>query len=198
MAVTHTNRKGQTYYLCQGQTKTGRPRYYFAREPKGVSFNQIPDGYTIRESVNGVVSLTKVRPTLLREEEISTVKAAVQAHLEARHYRVDAKANQITVYEHAEPDLAEMTAHIAEQLGIPSALARTARERMQEQENRHAQFTPILRFNLTNEDKRLFAAQRMRFFGTDHWITIEYNKTIAELAAALIPTLGTDEFFELF
>ncbi len=38
----------------------------------------------------------------------------------------------------------------------------------------------------------------MRFSGTDHWITIEYNKTIAELAAALIPTLGTDEFFELF
>jgi len=198
MAVTYTNRKGQTYYLCQGQTKTGRPRYYFAREPKGVSLNQIPDGYTIRESVNGVVSLTKVRPTLLREEEISAVQAAVQAHPEARHYRVDAKENQITVYEHAGPDLAEMTAHIAEQLGIPAALARTARERMQEQENRHAQFTPILRFNLTNEDKRLFAAQRMRFFGTDHWITIEYNKTIAELAAALIPTLGTDEFFELF
>ncbi len=198
MAVTYTNRKGQTYYLCQGQTKTGKPRYYFAREPAGVPLKQIPGGYAIRESVNGVVSLTKVRPTLLREEEISAVRAAVQAHPQARRYRVDAKGNQITVYEHAGSDLGKITAQIAEQLGIPPALARAARERMQEQEDRHAQFTPILRFNLTDEDKRLFAAQRMRFSGTDHWLTIGYNKPIAELAAATIPTLGTDEFFGPF
>jgi len=35
MPVTYTNRKGHTYYLCQGVTKTGKSRYYFAREPRG-------------------------------------------------------------------------------------------------------------------------------------------------------------------
>jgi hypothetical protein len=34
MPITYTNRKGVTYHLCRGVTKTGKPRYYFAREPK--------------------------------------------------------------------------------------------------------------------------------------------------------------------
>ena len=32
----------------------------------------------------------------------------------------------------------------------------------------------------------------------DDWIDIEYSKSIEELANKLIPTLGTDAFFELF
>jgi|GEM_PF-3959171 len=35
MPISYTNRKGSTLYLCQGTTKTGKVRYYFAREPKG-------------------------------------------------------------------------------------------------------------------------------------------------------------------
>ena len=31
MSITHTNRKGVTYYLCRGVAKSGKPRYYFAR-----------------------------------------------------------------------------------------------------------------------------------------------------------------------
>jgi YHS domain-containing protein len=45
MPVTYTNRKGHTYYLCQGMTKTGKVRYYFARELKEGSPDQIPEGY---------------------------------------------------------------------------------------------------------------------------------------------------------
>ena len=47
MQVTYTNRKGRTYHLCQGVTRTGKPRYYFAREPKGKPVEQIPEGYEI-------------------------------------------------------------------------------------------------------------------------------------------------------
>jgi hypothetical protein len=41
VSVTYTNRKGRTYYLCQGTTKTGKPRYYFAREPKDELLDEI-------------------------------------------------------------------------------------------------------------------------------------------------------------
>jgi len=51
MAVTHTNRKGKTFYLCQGLTKTGKPHYYFARQPKGTPVEQIPDGFRRRALV---------------------------------------------------------------------------------------------------------------------------------------------------
>jgi len=39
---TFTGRKGRTYCLCQGTTKMGRPRYYFAREPKDELLDEIP------------------------------------------------------------------------------------------------------------------------------------------------------------
>jgi len=42
MTITYTNRKGVTYHLCQGVTKTGKPRYYFARQPKGEPVPEIP------------------------------------------------------------------------------------------------------------------------------------------------------------
>lgn len=59
MPVTYTNRKGLTYYLCRGTTKTGKPRYYFAREVKDEPLEEIPAGYKIKESVNRIVSLVK-------------------------------------------------------------------------------------------------------------------------------------------
>ncbi len=61
MPVTHTNRKGVTFYLCQGTTKRGRARYYFSRAPRGTALAAIPNGYVVSESVNGIVSLSKAR-----------------------------------------------------------------------------------------------------------------------------------------
>jgi hypothetical protein len=67
MAVNYTNRKGVTYTLYQGQTKTGKPRYYFGRleQGQGEAVTELPSGYTISESVNGVVSLVKERPAFV-------------------------------------------------------------------------------------------------------------------------------------
>ena len=72
MPINYTNRKGQTYTLYRGQTKSGKPRYYFGREgqSQGEEVTEIPAGYTISESVNGVVSLVKDkdRPSLIQPE----------------------------------------------------------------------------------------------------------------------------------
>ena len=47
MPITHTHRKGITYILCQGQTKTDKPRYTFVREPQGIPLDELPAGYKI-------------------------------------------------------------------------------------------------------------------------------------------------------
>jgi hypothetical protein len=52
MSITYTNRKGVTLYLCRSVTKTGKPRYYFAREQKGEPVEAIPEGYRVGESVS--------------------------------------------------------------------------------------------------------------------------------------------------
>jgi hypothetical protein len=38
MTVQHVNRKGQTYYLHQGQTKSGKPKYYFSMKAERFCF----------------------------------------------------------------------------------------------------------------------------------------------------------------
>lgn len=199
MPITYTNRKGRTYFLCQGTTKTGKPRYYFTREPHETLAEGLPEGYKIRESINGIVSLTKARPALLTDKEINAVKAVLQSHPQTRRYRVDVKSKQIMVYESVGPDLMELAVKIAADLGMDKSVDSKMAQRIQEEERVYTQFTPILRFTLTDSIGRLFDAERMCYLGSiDDWITIARNESITKLASELIPTLGTDEFFELF
>ena len=199
MPITFTNRKGRTYHLCQGETKRGKPRYYFSREPSGTPLEEIPAGHEVRESVNGVVSLARVRPSQLLGEEIEMVKAEIQAHSEARHYRVDTKPKQIIIYEHVGPDLVELAMELTERLGTRVLLSEDKVQRLRELEDTSGDFTAVMRFILADSEMRHFGAQRMGYLGgVDRWIDVEYSKPLAELASRMIPTLGTDEFFELF
>jgi len=199
MPITYTNRKSRTYYLCQGLTKTGKPRYYFSREQKGELLEEIPEGYTISESVNGVVSLTKARPMLLLEKEITFIKATLQKHPQAKRYRLDIKPKQLTIYEQVGADIQELVKILGTEVGFPGSMIENTTHRLEEEKKIFTQYSPIMRFILSDTEKRLFRAQRMCYFGSvDDWIDIEYDKYIEELANTLIPTLGTDEFFELY
>src|SRR5947209_19096593 len=107
MPINYTNRKGQTYTLYRGQTRTGKPRYYFGRagQSQGELVTDLPEGYTISESVNGVVSLVKDkdRPLPIHPEEVAAVEAEVQRHPDAHRYRVVVKGKRIEGYERVGP-----------------------------------------------------------------------------------------------
>jgi len=199
MPVMYTNRKGQKYFLCQGITKSGKPRYYFSREQKGEPLEQIPEGFEITESVNGIVSLSKVRPKYLLEYEIANVESAIQNHPQGKKYRIDVKSKEIIIYEQVGSDLQEIATMLTTEFGIPELLTNDFTNHMQAEHNTYTQYTPVMKFILRDIEKRLFHAKRMCYLGSiDDWIEIEYDKTIEELTSALIPTLGTDEFYELY
>jgi len=66
---------------------------------------------------------------------------------------------------------------------------------------RGAQFTPILRFTLrvADAETRSFGVQRWCYRGSiDDWIDVGASGSLDQLARQLIPTLGTDKFFELY
>ena len=88
-----------TFYLCQGLTKTGKPYYYFARQPKGMPVEQIPDGFRVGENANGLVWLERDRPVLLLPEEVAVVEAAIARHPKPRNYHVGVKHDQIVISE---------------------------------------------------------------------------------------------------
>jgi hypothetical protein len=194
MPVTYTNRKGFTFYLCQGVTKTGKPRYFFAREIKGEPVEQIPAGYTITESVNGVVSLSKAQASQLREEEINAVKAAVAQHPKRNRYRVNVRPKRIEIYEAAGPDAETLMASLGDLLPMMAEMA----DRVAVELDRYTQYTPVLRFTLIDAEQRTFEAERMCYLGSiDDFINIGYVP-LEPMASDRIATLGTDEFFEWF
>jgi hypothetical protein len=196
MPVTYTNRKGSTYTLCRGTTKTGKPRYYFAREIKDEPLEQIPDGYTISESVNGIVSLSKSQVSQLRADESNAVKAAVARHPKSSRYRVNARPKRIEIYEAVGADVETLIADFRQ--FIPISISRGTADQLAARMDRHTQFSSVLRFTLIDADTRTFAAERMCYLGSiDDFIKIGYG-SLEPMASDIIATLGTDEFFEWF
>src|ERR1700676_4556935 len=142
MPVNYTNRKGMTYTLYRGQSKSGKPRYYFGRtgQSQGEAVTELPPGFTISESVNGVVSLVKDRPSLILPEEVAAIEAAVRQHPEARRYRVAVKHNRIEIYERVGPDYDTLL----DDLQIVGLSRSGPAERLQDLEEQHAQYTQVL------------------------------------------------------
>ncbi len=159
MAITYTNCKGQTYTLYKGQTKTGKPRYYFARADKNQDepVTELPAGFTISESVNGVVSLVKDRPVLIASEEVAVVEKAIKQLPNARRYRVVVKHNQIEIYERVGPDYETLMREILPSVWVSPDRAKQVQSEMEQ----HAQYTPVLRFTLLDPAQRLFGVERM-------------------------------------
>jgi hypothetical protein len=194
MAIRYTSRKGITYNLCKAATPSGKPRYFFARTPKGEPVEQIPAGYTISESVNGIVSLAKARLSRIRPDEIAVVQMALQRHPKGRYYRLNTRADLIEVYEPVGSLPDEIVADLR-QLGLVTHdLTDAARAEL----DRHMQFTPVLRFILTDAEARQFRVERMGHRGQfEGWHDIHRVGQLKLLANELIPALGTDAFFEL-
>jgi hypothetical protein len=195
MPITYTNRKGFTYFLNKGVTKTGKWRYYFAREQKDKPVEKIPQGYQIQESVNGIVSLIKERPQLILPDESASVKAALKHHPKGKNYRIAVKKNQIIIYEGIGTDMDGLRAILRSE----EVKADEAKDRIEKELDRYTQFTPVMRFILDNQETRQYHAERWCYRGSvDDWIYAGYSGKVNQLAKKLIPTLGTDEFYELY
>ena len=194
MPVTYINRKGRKYYLHQGVTKTGKPRYYFSRDENGNLVDEIPAGYEISESINGIVSLVKLRPKKILPAEVKIIEKAIKRHKQSSDYRVNVRVDEIEIYERVGPNPAELIARLS------PGLFDTEIEKLAEEEERiYSQFTPILRFILHNEQERIFGIKRMCYLGSvDDWIDIGYTGSLSELAKQIIPLLGSEEYFGLY
>ena len=132
-------------------------------------------------------------------QEAAIREAAVRRLPKARNYRVSTRQNRIEVYELAAPDVDEL---IRELSHIDPHLARVARERrdgLQDTMDRHSQFEAVLRFTLADPEKRTFRPARMTYSGHGGWHELWSVETgpLAGLVKRLVPTLGTDAFFEL-
>jgi hypothetical protein len=93
MAIEHINRKGQKYYLHQGTTKTGKPKYFFSQKNQGTLVQTIPDGFEIYENPNAQVFLQRIQPKI-----IATVEKGIKKFSHLHYCKIDVKKDTIYVY----------------------------------------------------------------------------------------------------
>lgn len=190
MTVTHTNRKGKTYYLHEGKTKLGKPKYFFALRDEGNLVKAIPPGYEVYENPNSQVFLRKIKPRVITDEEVAAVEDGMRQYCRLKHFIVDVKKNAIVIYT---PDqdvdsLSSMFRSLAggQQTRVDAALGRVL------------SYSPMLQFILTDKVNRVFETQRYCFLGSiDDWITIGNRGKLPRLVKTYVRHLGEESFFDL-
>jgi hypothetical protein len=191
MTVTHINRKGKTYYLHQGTTKTGKPKYFFALHNKGELAEFIPPGYEIYENPNAQVFLRRKRIPIITDEEVAIVDAGMRQYCRVKDFIIDVKKNAIVIFT---PD--QDVDFLADSL---SFLPGTRDSKIQAIRKTALSCSPMLQFVLMDTAKREFEVRRYCFLGSiDDWIAIGKVGALPELVKTYVQHLGEESYFELY
>lgn len=191
MAVTYTNRCGQTFTLCRRTTRKRRPRYVFVMTPRPDDplVPRLPDGYTVHESVQGRVTLRPqhaYRP--IRSDEIAWVRGFLQQRPYLRCCRVEDRGPTLVFFE---PDGISYDDRLRRELSGHA-------DQPWPVDPRRARYQAVLRFRLVVPASRIFAADRMHFSARiDGWWNLDRSATLAELTHELVPHLMRTSFYYL-
>ncbi len=201
MSVQYTNRTRKTYYLREGKTKTGKPRYFFStrQEGKGAPVENMPEGYEIYEHLeNAQVFLRKKQRQLISDIEKHLIEKSVRKIKSSKRYLVDYKAEFITIYESVSDTgklksiFGDLIKNIPLRPGVDADEALNALSCVSDQN-----YTAMLRFCLVDKEKRRFTAERFCFRGSiDDWIRLAGPDSLKNLSNRYMKILGTDDFFE--
>ena len=195
MTMEYVNRRGDRYFVLQGKTKTGKPKYYCSKrtDALGVGVERLPDDYEIHENPEtALVSVRKIRPTRVQPFEREALTRLAN-ELAATPVLVDVEGDSLVVYaSDVDPEASVRAMSL-----IFGDLGKHAAGQI-DWVTRHAHYSPMLRFNLVDEDERLYSVERWCFRGRiDGWISLARGRPLERQAALYLPHVGVESFFEL-
>ncbi len=195
--LSYTNRRGQTYYLHESLTKTGKPRYFAARSIREGAIATMPTGFELAESINGVVSVRRVdtSPKLIPDTDVAKVRGALSKHAHLVEYTVEERKNEIIVYEPPGGMSGANMDHMAN--NVFGLNRETVRSQLGNAQGR-TRFDPVMKFTPAPFGRAgHYMASRMSYRGDGGWLPLSHGR-LATLLRKYIRHIGTDEFFELF
>ena len=191
MPIQYVNRKGDTYFLHESKTKTGKPKWFFSKKTEGKLAEAIPDGYEIYENYMAQVFLRTIVPTLVTQEEIETVEQGVRSLARLPYFLVEGKSDNITVF------VANQETGFLEEV-VASRFGFADREKLTTAMQRNLTYLPLMRFTLVDEGERRFAVERWCFRGSiDDWFPLRGSGDLATMVKKYAPHLGKESFYEL-
>lgn len=191
MPIEYINRQEKKYYLHQGKTKTGKPRYFFSLKTEGKLVEEIPDGYEVYENPNAQVFLRKIQPQLITDEEIEIVQKGMEKFSSVKSFKIDVKKKTISIF------IPDQDVEALEQLFSPMTTLKG--ESISNLLANSVTYSAILRFSLTDEKERLFSTQRYCYLGSiDDWIDIGQEGDLAKLVKTYVKHIGKESYYELW
>ena len=199
MQVTYSNRRGKTYYLHEGRTKTGKPKYHFSLKNNGELVDELPDGYEIYEHPgSGRVFLRKKLPQLILNIEKDVIEKELKKKEGSRRYLLDIKGEIITIWESNQDIEALRDLFRDVQPASINGLSDDV-SKLENIINIAVDYSPIMKFTIEDEKKRTFIAERYCFLGSvDDWIYIGEPDSLKNLVKKYIKHIDQDSFFDLF
>jgi hypothetical protein len=189
MPVEHVNRRGDTYYLHEGRTKTGKPKFFFSRKREGTLAEAVPAGFEVYENPNAQVFLRKAVPRLVTDEEVALVERGVRELAKLAYFMIDVKGPSIVVHLPGQ-DLGFLKEIVSSRFGPGPDMSREVQ--------RFLSYTPMMRFTLVDGRARLFAVERWCFLGSiDDWFPLAGGGKLERQVARYCPHLGRESFYEL-
>ena len=197
MAYEHRNRRGKVYLLQAGKTKTGKTRYYFGRKLTGTPVEEVPEGYEVFEEPDRAqVFLRKERPSKIESVERGLVAEGVRRFANVEMYDVRVEDDSIVVYvpgmSSGEADRA--VSNLAGDLFLSTHRANELRDHFLQ----NANYDKVMRFELSDEEKRLFVAHRWCFRGShEGWRVLSPPAPLPNLVNTFVKHIGEESFYEL-
>lgn len=192
-ALSHTNRRSITYYLHQGETKSGKPRFFVAKTIRDGALAAMPDGYEFAESINGVVSVRRIQKSVIPEDDIGLVEKELARHRHIRFHRVETKKNMILIHEPTSGLLGTGLDDLSRFFGTSHAMT----EKIVRDQQATVRYTPIMKFLIDRRGKTgNYAVYRMSYSGEGGWRFLS-SGTLAELVEKYVLHIGTDAFYKL-
>lgn len=97
LAFSYINRKGHTYHIHEGVTKTGKPKYFVSRDGRN-ALAKVPPGFEVTEDVNAIVFIQRIAPKIIPDADVDVVRKKVASCKHLVHYQVQTKRDQIIIY----------------------------------------------------------------------------------------------------
>ena len=190
MPFTYVNRRGKVYYIHEGKTKTGKPKYYVSLKNEGNILDAVPDGFEIYEAPeNAQAYLRKIQPQLITDLEINIVDKAIKELTDLKYYKISCKKNTISVYI---PDqnidalkiILEELRQFTNKGAIDDVLKQTIT------------YSEKMQFILHDSKKRIFVVRRCLYEGSfDDWLLIGGPDTLKNLAEKYVVELEENSLF---
>jgi hypothetical protein len=212
-AFHYVNRKGVMYFLHLTPEGKRPARYTMTKYAEG-AVDELPPGYMVSESPNGLVSVRVVNARLIASEEEELVKERLSAAGLSR-YRVEVKDSAIIIHEahgYTVDELETMrpfspaVKEVAFRIYLKTYGKRKTKETTKafdqhwEEEKvdfceKMTSYSPVLRFKLSDQRSRLFIVARMggRVPG---WLELD-DLPLPKALDRYLHHLGKDRFYEL-